>query len=101
MGLKLVAVAAPVSFLDDIARFGEVHDDAIGASFGDTPDGCGIRGLVSRSDRASRPSVLRWEAMDGSADPGPTHRAGSPNSVAWLGQDNAGTPPSRRSLKGG
>jgi hypothetical protein len=42
VGLKLVAVAASVSFLDDVARFGEVRDDALGASFGDTKRGSDV-----------------------------------------------------------
>ena len=39
MGLKLVAASAPISFLDDVARFGEVSDDSKGASFRDTERG--------------------------------------------------------------
>jgi hypothetical protein len=38
----LVAVAASVSFLDDVARFGQVRDDAIGASFSDTERGTDV-----------------------------------------------------------
>jgi hypothetical protein len=35
MSLDVIAVAAAVLFLDDVARFGEVHDDAVGGALGD------------------------------------------------------------------
>jgi hypothetical protein len=42
VGLKLVTASAPISFLDDVACFGEVRDDSKGASFRDTERGTDV-----------------------------------------------------------
>jgi hypothetical protein len=64
VGLKLVAASAPISFLDDVARFGEVGDDSKGASFRDTERGTDVPkpdpGIVGDAKQDS--SVIGQEA---------------------------------------
>jgi hypothetical protein len=64
VGLKLVAASPPISFLDDVARFGEVSDDSKGASFRDTERGTDVPqpdpGIVGDAKQDS--SVIGQEA---------------------------------------
>jgi hypothetical protein len=64
VGLKLVAASATISFLDDVARFGEVSDDSKGASFRDTERGTDVPqpdpGIVGDAEQDS--SVVGQEA---------------------------------------
>jgi hypothetical protein len=64
VGLKLVAASAPISFLDHVARFGEVSDDSKGASFRDTERGADVSqpdpGIVGDAKQDS--SVIGQEA---------------------------------------
>jgi hypothetical protein len=62
--LDVVAVAAAISFLHHIPRFGEVNDDAVGGALGHLQGGGKVpqAGVGTTSDEQQRPSVIGEEA---------------------------------------